>query len=197
MGHKCNFVTANFTEKLIFAKQLPANEMEEYFKIGKFVAGFGVKGELILQHALGKKTALKGLQAVFIEENKDSFLPYFIETVTIRTEQENLVKIEDIDTPEQAKKLVRREVWLKEADFKKFSRTTAPVSLLGFMLYDGAAPVGEIIEVMEMPHQLLCKVMYQNVEALIPLHEASLKKIDRRNKKVVVELPDGLLDIYT
>jgi 16S rRNA processing protein RimM len=35
------------------------------------------------------------------------------------------------------------------------------------------------------------------VEALIPLHEDSLQKIDRRNKKVVVELPDGLLDVYS
>ena len=40
----------------------------EYFKIGKLVAAFGIKGEMILKHSLGKKSALKGLKAIFIEE---------------------------------------------------------------------------------------------------------------------------------
>lgn len=170
--------------------------MEEYFKIGKFAASFGVKGELVLQHVLGKKTALKGLQALFVEDRKDSFLPYFVETVTIRSDEENVIKLEGIDALEQAKKLARKEVWMNAADFKKFSKATTPVSLLGFMLYDDKTAIGEIIEVIEMPHQLLCKVMYKEVEALIPLHEDSLKKVDRRNRKVIAELPDGLLDIY-
>lgn len=170
--------------------------MEEYFKIGKFAASFGVKGELVLQHALGKKTALKGLQALFVEDRKDSFLPYFVESVVIRSDEENVIKLEGIDALEQAKKLARKEVWMNAADFKKFSKATTPVSLLGFMLYDNKTAIGEIIEVIEMPHQLLCKVMYKDVEALIPLHEDSLKKIDRRNRKVIAELPDGLLDIY-
>ncbi|MEN9598951.1 MAG: hypothetical protein RL596_1262, partial [Bacteroidota bacterium] len=34
--------------------------MENYIQIGKFVASFGVKGELILKHSLGKKSTLKG-----------------------------------------------------------------------------------------------------------------------------------------
>ena len=38
--------------------------MPEYFKIGKLVAVHGLKGELLLKHTLGKKTSLKGLQAL-------------------------------------------------------------------------------------------------------------------------------------
>lgn len=171
--------------------------MEEYFKIGKLAATFGVKGELVLQHALGKRTSLKGLQALFIEEKKDSFLPYFVSSVTIRSETENLVMLEDVLTKEQAMKLVKKEVWMNAADFKKFSGSKTPASLLGFMLYNETEPVGEITEVVEMPHQLLCKVNYKGAEALIPLHEDSLEKIDRRNRKVIAVLPDGLLDIYT
>jgi 16S rRNA processing protein RimM len=51
----------------------------EYFKIGKFVAAHGVKGELVLKHELRKKTSLKGLQTIFIEEKRSSFLPWFVE----------------------------------------------------------------------------------------------------------------------
>ena len=170
--------------------------MEEYFKIGKFAATHGVKGELVLQHVLGKKTTLKGLQALFVEEKKDSFLPYFVTGVTARSETENLLTLEDIGNREQAMKLVKKEVWMNTADFKKFSRSNTPVSLLGFTLYNEKVAVGEITEVVEMPHQLLCKVNYKGAEALIPLHEDTLQKVDRRNRKVIAILPEGLLDIY-
>jgi 16S rRNA processing protein RimM len=50
--------------------------------------------------------------------------------------------------------------------------------------------------VIEQPHQLLCRLEIESKEVLIPLNEAFLQKIDHRKKQVIVELPDGLLDIY-
>jgi 16S rRNA processing protein RimM len=44
--------------------------MAEYYNIGKFAGSHGLQGELLLVHELGKKTSLKGLQALFIEEKK-------------------------------------------------------------------------------------------------------------------------------
>jgi 16S rRNA processing protein RimM len=169
---------------------------QPYFSIGKFSAVFGLDGQLVLQHALGKKTALKGLEVLFIEDRKDSFLPYFIEKAALKNEQEVFVKLEGIDTREAAQKLTRRQVWLQEADFRKHAAAQSAVSLLGYMMIDESKPVGEIAEVIEQPHQLLCTVMIDGKEALIPLHEASLLKIDKKNKKVFVQLPEGLLDIY-
>ena len=57
--------------------------MAGYLSIGKIVAVHGLKGELLLKHELGKKTSLKGLQAVFIEDKKDSFIPWFIESTSL------------------------------------------------------------------------------------------------------------------
>ena len=69
----------------------------EYFKIGKFVASFGLKGELVLKHNLGKKSSLKGIKAFFIEENKESFLPWFVESTRIRNEEEVYLKLEGVE----------------------------------------------------------------------------------------------------
>jgi 16S rRNA processing protein RimM len=44
--------------------------MDNYFKIGKLAATFGLEGQLVLEHNLGKKTSLKGLENIFLEENK-------------------------------------------------------------------------------------------------------------------------------
>lgn len=170
--------------------------MAEYFKIGKLVAVHGLQGELLLKHELGKKTSLKGLAALFVEEKKNSFLPWFIETARIKSEDEVYIKLEGINTREQAAKLSRKEVWLPETDFKKFAAKSAPASLLGYTIVHNGEKLGDILELIEQPHQLLCRLEIKGKEVLIPLHEGSLQKIDHRKKEVLVELPDGLLDIY-
>ncbi len=168
----------------------------QYFKIGKFAASHGLTGELILQHSLGKKTTLKGLEAVFIESPKDSFMPYFIEKTSIKNDTETYIKLEGINNKEIARKITPKEVWLQEDDFKKFASKAAPIALLGYFLIDNTTNLGEIIEVIEQPHQILCTIMYKGKEALIPIHEGNLLKMDAKNKKVYVEVPDGLLEIY-
>jgi 16S rRNA processing protein RimM len=170
--------------------------MSEYFKIGKLAASHGLSGELVLQHHLGKKTSLKGLETLFIEEGEQNFMPYFIEKTSIKSDTETFVKLEGIYNKEVARKLTPKEVWLLEADFLKFSDKSAPISLLGYKMIDGENEIGMVTEVIEQPHQILCTILYKGKEALIPVHEDSLVKIDKKNKKVFVELPEGLLDIY-
>jgi len=170
--------------------------MAEYFKLGKFVAVHGLKGELILKHELGKKSSLKGLKNIFIEEGKNSFIPWFIESATIKNEDHVYIKLEDINTPESAKKLSRRDAWIPEEIFKKLSARSSPVNLLGYIIVNNKKLLGEILEIIEQPHQLLCRIDIKGKEVLIPLHENSLGKVDHKKKHVIVELPEGLLDIY-
>ena len=170
--------------------------MIEYFKIGKFIAVHGLKGELLLKHSFGKKTSLKGLQAIFIEEKKDSFIPWFVESAKIKNEGETYIKLEGIDTREAAIKLTQKEIWLPEADFKRFAARTAPAGLLGYAVINEKENIGQILEVIEQPHQLLCRLDIKGSEVLIPVNESTLQKIDHKMKQVIVSLPEGLLDIY-
>jgi 16S rRNA processing protein RimM len=170
--------------------------MTEYFKIGKLVAVHGLKGELVLKHELGKKTSLKGLAALFIEEKKNAFLPWFIESAKIKSEDEIYIKLEGVNVRESALKLTQKQVWLPETDFKKFAARSAPAGLLGYIIVNNNEPLGEILELIEQPHQLLCRLEIQGKEVLVPLHEETLRKVNHSRKEVMVELPDGLLDIY-
>ena len=170
--------------------------MVEYFKIGKLVAAHGVKGELVLKHELGKKTSLKGLQTIFVEQTKSSFLPWFIETVRIKNEEEVFIKLEGISTREADLKLTPKEVWFTEADVKKFSAKSSPINLLSYTVINEGNPIGEIIEVIEQAHQMLCRIEINKREVLIPLNESTLTKIDHKKKEVIVRLPEGLLEIY-
>ena len=160
------------------------------------MAAFGVNGQLILKHELGKKTLLKDLQAIFIEEKKNSFIPWFIQSTKIKSDNELYLSLEGVITREAALKLTQKQVWLTETDFKKFAAKSAPASLLGYTVLDNQNSLGTILEVIEQPHQLLCRLEIQSKEVLIPLNEAFLQKIDHRKKQVIVTLPEGLLDIY-
>ena len=167
-----------------------------YRNIGKLVAVFGLQGELVLLHRLGKKTSLKGLKTLFLEERKDEMLPWFIESTRIKGPEEIFVKLEGLDTKEAARRVVQKEVWFSEADFVAFAGKSAPISMVGFRLLDSGVDLGEILEVIEQPHQVLCKIDLSGKEALIPIHEETLRGVDAKKKIVRVELPDGLLDVY-
>jgi 16S rRNA processing protein RimM len=56
--------------------------------------------------------------------------------------------------------------------------------------------LGKILEVIEQPHQILCRIEYKNKETLIPLHQETILKIDHKKNQVIVALPPGLLEIY-
>jgi 16S rRNA processing protein RimM len=171
--------------------------MKEYIHIGKLVAVFGVKGELILKHSLGKKSNLKEATAIFVEETKGSYIPYFLETAKAKDEEETFVKLEGIDSKEAAARFTAKQVWLLDADFRQLAGKDAPISLLGYeVITDEDENLGPIEEVIEQPHQVLLRVTLEGNEALIPLHAETLDKIDRVAQKVYVTLPDGLLDIY-
>jgi 16S rRNA processing protein RimM len=170
--------------------------MTNYLSIGRFVATYGFNGELVMRHHLGKKTSLKGLATLFVESQKDELLPYFMQPAKIKSDDEVYIKIEGINTKEAARTLVHKQVWLPEQEFQKYAGKSAPISLLGYHIIHGNADLGEILEVIEQPHQLLCRISLEGKEALIPVHEETLQKIDKKSKRVIVELPEGLLDIF-
>jgi 16S rRNA processing protein RimM len=170
--------------------------MDNTISIGKLVATFGLKGELVLVHGLGGKTELKGVKVLFVEMQRGATLPYFLEYSKPKSSSETWVKLDGIETKEQAVTLLQKQVWLEETDFNRLVKPNATIALLGYEIVEDKKAIGIIGEIIEQPHQVLCSVLVGQKEALIPLNEATLKGIDRKKRQVYVELPEGLLDIY-
>ena len=168
----------------------------QYFSVGRLVATHGLKGELLLKHSLGDARGLQDLTVIFLPDRPESFLPYFVAQIRIKGPQEAFLTLEGVSTREQAKLLTHKEVWLQESDFSRTAGKATPISYLGYHLIDGAEDLGEIVEVIEQPMQVLCKVIIREKEVLIPLHEKTLEKIDDGGKRLYVTLPEGLLDVY-
>ena len=168
----------------------------DYIRIGKMVATFGVKGELILQHGLEKKSDFKSIETLFVEETKGNFLPYFIQSAKAKSGDESYVLFEGVSSKEAAHRFIQKNVWLLLNDFEKAAGKASAIGLIGFTIWEEQNKIGTVEEVIEQPHQILLRTLYNNKEAFIPLHEETIKKIDRKKKEIHVLLPDGLLDIY-
>ena len=168
----------------------------DYINIGKIVGVHGLSGELLIKHALGKKTTFKQGDVLFVEQVKGSYLPHFVAASKAKTAEETIVQFDDDYAREKALKFIKKPVWLTQEDFEKYAAKSSPIALLGFTLFNEGEALGIIDEVIEQPHQVLLTVKINGKEVLIPLHEETLDDIDRKKKEVHVTLPEGLLEIY-
>ena len=168
----------------------------DYINIGKIAGVHGLNGEVVIKHALGKKTTFKQGDVIFIEQVKGSYLPHFVTTAKAKTTEETILQFDDTDSREKALKFVKKPVWLTEEDFAKYAAKSSSIALLGFTLFNEGEKLGVIDEIIEQTHQVLLTIKINGKEALIPLHEETLDNIDRKKKEVHVTLPDGLLEIY-
>ncbi|MGF7231281.1 ribosome maturation factor RimM [Arachidicoccus sp.] len=168
----------------------------DYIHIGKIVATHGTNGEIVVQHALSKKVIFKDIEVIFIEEAKGVYIPYFIEKATAKNKDELFLMCEGVHSKESAHRFIKRNVWLRHEDFEKIADAASPIALIGYMVFNDAEPLAKVEEVIEQPHQVLLRILYQEKEVLVPLHEKTLNKIDRKKQEVHVSLPDGLLEIY-
>jgi 16S rRNA processing protein RimM len=167
-----------------------------YRNIGKIVSGFGLKGELILQHHLGKTISPAKIKVIFLEQKKNELLPFFIESARKKSDDELFIKLEGLNNREEARKFLKLEVWLREDELNQHTRKNNPIAWVGYLLFDGRKNLGEILEVIEQPHQILCRLEINQKEVLVPVNEQTLEKIDHTGKKLLLNLPEGLLDVY-
>ena len=151
---------------------------------------------MIVSHHLGKKIAVSKIKVIFLEQKKDELLPYFVENIRKKGDDELSLKLEGIDSKETATKYIRREVWLNEEEIQAHTQKNNPIGWVGYKILDQGKDLGPIIEVIEQPHQILCRLDINTREVLIPINEQTLHKVDHKNKTVLLNLPDGLLEVY-
>jgi len=164
--------------------------------MGKIVSAFGLKGEIIIQHHLGKSIVPARISVIFLEEKSGGLLTYFVEKAKKKGEDELFLKLEGVEDRESALKLLRKEVWLKEEEIRTHTAKNNPMGWIGYHVIDEERDLGPVVEVIEQTHQILCRLEIDQKEVLIPVNEQTLQRIDHGSRRLLLILPEGLLDIY-
>lgn len=138
---------------------------------------------------------LQGLTSVFMEI-KGQLVPHFISTVSVKGTKAYL-QLEDIRSAEQADQLTGCSLYLSKSD-----RSPLPKGefysdeVIDFDVEDlQAGPLGKVKEVLETGPNRHLIVNYLGKEIMIPIHGPFIKNVVKTKKRIVVELPDGFLDI--
>lgn len=165
-------------------------------RIGKIVATHGLQGAVILSHIIGRSDWMKVEMPLFIELNKESYIPFFTEQFRATTDEEYIVNLEEVEKVEQAKKLIGKNVYAQEEILAE-KAADSPLLWIGFEVTDRKhGKLGKIDDIMLTANQWLAQVTYKDSEVLFPLIEQTIEGIDLKKKKMQVNLPDGLLDVY-
>ncbi|POY37196.1 16S rRNA processing protein RimM [Solitalea longa] len=169
---------------------------EDLFSIGYVSKTQGLKGEIqvYLEEEILENYFSKG--SLFLEVNGKA-IPYFIEGMRFQ-KSVAYFQLEDVNTIEDAAKLVGKKVLVpKKLRPKRKTGELTYKDLKGFFVSDEKeGDLGEISEVFEYPKQFVASILVNDTEVLLPLNEDIITGIDINNKKIMVSMPDGLLDIY-
>jgi len=125
------------------------------------------------------------------------FVPFFIDEYRFKTTETALIKFDSINSEPQAKDLAGLTVYLPKTFLEKVEDNEIELDyFVGFDLIDKQAGlIGEITEVDQTTENALFVILRDNEELLIPVGDDYIRDIDHEKKKILVELPEGLLDL--
>lgn len=169
---------------------------EEIYRIGLFNKPHGVKGELSFTFT---DDIFDRVDCDYLICLLDGiFVPFFVEEYRFRSETTALVKLEDVDTAEKARMFTNVPVYFPKRLAEEAS-ADQPLSwnfFTGFQVTDERHGfIGTITEVDDSTANTLFIIEHAGEEILLPAQEEFIRKIDGRKQKLLVRLPDGLLEM--
>ena len=170
---------------------------EDCFYLGKIVSKYSFKGELLIKLDTDEPGLYENLDAMFIDL-RNNLVPFFIESSQLHKSDLLRVRFEDVDNEPDADTLIKSDVYLPLEFLPKLEGNKFYFhEVIGFKVEDiNYGIVGTIVSINDSTAQALFEIDRDGIEILIPMNDEFINKIDRTNKTVFVETPEGLIDLY-
>lgn len=171
--------------------------IEDCFYLGKIVKKYSFKGELLIKLDTDQPELYEHLDAVFISY-RNTFLPYFIEHSQLHKSDLLRVRFEDVVSEADADALLKSDVYLPLDLLPKLEGNKFYFhEVIGFTITDKTfGEVGVIKGINDSTAQALFEIDRNGIEILIPMNDEFIYKVDRKDKTILVDVPEGLIDLY-
>jgi len=166
-------------------------------KSGSVLKSHGRQGEVLISSDFNLPDKISKLESIFIAID-EQLVPFFIEEITPKSSKTAAVKLEDIDTIEEANELATRDWYLPEEHMNLVDNNTTPEPnlLIGFTVLDqNDQELGVIKNIQEIPSNTLLEVEIDGELYDIPFNEETVLFIDQESKILKNHIPEGLLDL--
>lgn len=164
--------------------------MDSLLEVGQIVNSYGIKGFLKVVPLVDDNNQFKEFKRLYIQKNKELKIQEvkFSKNVV-------LLKVEGIDTIEDALKLKNLYLYAKREDIKLEEGAHFIVDLIGLEVYtEEGKLLGILKEVLKPGANDVYVVENEDKEQiLLPVIPDVIKNIDVEGKKVIVHLLDGLI----
>ncbi|MGE0078955.1 MAG: ribosome maturation factor RimM [Bacteroidales bacterium] len=167
-----------------------------FIEIGYIQRTHGIKGEVqaILDDSLNVN--LQELESVFVEIDGIP-IPFFITSTKQKNDDKTIIKFDDIDDLHSADELVGHKLTLPSDQIEEDDDLQLK-DLIGYTIISANNQVVGIIKRYEEFN--LNSIYYVETpkgEIIIPAVEDLIIEVDVDEKTVLMEIPEGLLDIYS
>ena len=171
--------------------------MEGYFYLGKILKLHAAKGALLIHLDTDSPENYTELESVFVQMN-GQLIPFFIESLEHRHNNNAVVSFADIDSTDQASMLISCALFLPLTMLPPLTGTRFYYhEVKGFSVMDeNFGEAGIIEEVLEYPHQAVLRVLLKGKEILIPITDEIILEVNRETRTIRTRAPEGLIELY-
>lgn len=127
-------------------------------------------------------------------------VPFFIERLARKGNAKAILKLSGIDSGEDAEEIAGKAVFTDKESLGETESDEEDLSFLtGWTLYDNCngdvKETGTITDYLDIPGNPCIEAETKNGAVTIPLHEDLIVSVDPDNRTIVIDIPDGLLDL--
>lgn len=175
----------------------PDNNRKDYYFLGKIVKTSGFKGGLVFFFDVDDIAVYQDLEAVFVEVGGE-LIPFAIHSIQLKSSNTAYVHLEDVNTEEAAAALPGSSLYLPNSFLPPLSGNRFYFhEVIGFAVEDKTrGPIGIVESVIDQGPQAIFSIRFKGKEILLPVSDNVLLNVDRKEKKLMVEAPEGLIDLY-
>ena len=172
---------------------------DELIAIGHYNKPHGVAGELSATVDVDLEV-LRGLSCL-VSDIDGIFVPFFVNAIRPKSVDTMLLTIDGIENEKEAARLVNRDIYALKREYRQESIDADadgyPLDFfIGFELRDSdGSRVGEITDVDEQTENAIFVVDRDGSEIMVPATDDLIVEFDVDNKLMVMDLPEGLLDL--
>ena len=172
-------------------------QKEDCFYLGKIVKKYSFKGEVLAKLDTDQPELYENLDSILLEL-RGNLIPFFIERSQLHKSELLRIKFEEVDTEHDADSILKSELYLPLEFLPKLEGDKFYFhEVVGFTIEDkNFGKVGTIKAINDSTSQALFEIDREGIEILIPMNDEFIKNVDRDNKTILVETPEGLIDLY-
>ena len=170
---------------------------EECFYLGRIVSKFSFKGEVLIKLDTDEPETYLEMESVFVDYD-NNLVPFFIERSSLQKSNLLRVKFEEVDSEEDAEDLMKCDLYLPLNLLPQLNDDQFYFhEVIGFTVEDANyGTVGTLTGINDTTSQALFEIEKNGKQVLIPMNDQFLVKVDKKNKKIHVKTPEGLIDLY-